>query len=193
MGADPFCRRGIPVPILLSKLRPPFVALVVFCSVGRIGPSPPDRPVRTTLQKQGTPMGAHGVQIKRPSWGDLCFGGGVLSQTAPSFLRFLRLFAAKPGPARFRAGAGVLTADRGGDFYPQMTQIYTDEREDGEEQGTVSWPGPHLWKSCSPSVDDLSLLSNPPRRVKVPIPVVEQCRQSSEAPSFFASLAPFCG
>ena len=39
--------------ILLSKLRAVFVVLVVFCSVGRIGPSPPDRPVRTTLQKQG--------------------------------------------------------------------------------------------------------------------------------------------
>ena len=39
---------------LLSKLRALFVALVIFCSVGRIGPSPPNRPIRTTLQKQGT-------------------------------------------------------------------------------------------------------------------------------------------
>ncbi len=44
----------------------------------------------------------------------------------------------------------------------------------GRGHEIVSWPGPHLWKSCSPSVDDLSVLSNPPRRVKVPIPVVEQ-------------------
>ena len=54
----------------------------------------------------------------------------------------------------------------------------------GRGQEIVSWPGPHLWKSCSPSVDDLPVLSNPPRRVKVPGPVLEQCRQSSEAPSF---------
>ena len=33
--------------ILLSKLRALFVALVVLCSVGRIGPSPPNPPIRT--------------------------------------------------------------------------------------------------------------------------------------------------
>ncbi len=41
MGPGLFCRRDISVPILLSRLRALFVALVVFFSVGRIGPSPP--------------------------------------------------------------------------------------------------------------------------------------------------------
>ena len=96
---------------------------------------------------------------------------GRESSEAPSFLRLLRLFAAKPGPARFRSGEGFFTAegtqnaDKGGDIYPQMTQMFTDEGEDREGQGIVSWPSPHLWKSCSPSVDDLSVLSNPPRWV----------------------------
>ncbi len=58
-----------------------------------------------------------------------------------------------------------------------MTQMFTDEGEDREGQGIVSWPGPHLWKSCSSSVDELSVLSNPPRRVswrrshETPLPI----------------------
>ena len=33
------------------------------------------------------------------------------SSVAPSFLRLLRFFAAKPGPARFRSGEGFLSTD----------------------------------------------------------------------------------
>ena len=53
-GGDGACSTGLIFlsRILLSKLRALLVALIVFCSVGRIGTSPrPDRPMRTTLQK----------------------------------------------------------------------------------------------------------------------------------------------
>ncbi len=86
------------------------VPSVAFCSVGRIGPSPSNRSIRTTLQQQGTPWVAHGVQIKRPSWVNFCFGGCVLSRAAPSFLRILRLFAAKPWPCPFQIRGRAFTA-----------------------------------------------------------------------------------
>ena len=46
MGPDPFCRPDIPVLNIVVETPALFVALVVFCSVGRIGPSPPNRPIR---------------------------------------------------------------------------------------------------------------------------------------------------
>ena len=54
MGPGLLCRPDILSSILLSKLRALLVAWVVFCSVGRIGTSPPNRPIRTPLQRQGT-------------------------------------------------------------------------------------------------------------------------------------------
>ena len=49
-------------------------------------------------------------------------------------------------------------------YYPQMTQIFTDEGEGGEGQDSVSWPRLHLCKSCRPSVDDNSLTGCQRRR-----------------------------
>ncbi len=48
--------------------------------------------------EEGNRIGAHGVQIGRPSWVRSRSRGGVPSQPSPSFLRLLRLFAAKPRP-----------------------------------------------------------------------------------------------
>ncbi len=48
------------------------------------------------------------------------------SQTAPSFLRFLRLFAAKPGPARFPIRGGAFSAeyaDGSGDKFREPTAV----------------------------------------------------------------------
>ena len=56
-GPGPVLPTGYFCPDIVVETPALFVALVVFCSVGRIGTSPPDRPIRTTLQKQGTTEG----------------------------------------------------------------------------------------------------------------------------------------
>ena len=71
---------------------------------------------------------------------------------APSFLRLLRFFAAKPGPARFRSGAGFFAADRGADMFREATAVVSSRRlrlaalsrdaatDSGLRQGSTSHP-----------------------------------------------------
>ena len=144
-----------------------------FCSV-----------VRTGRSGRGWADTAHATELQSGFCSVVRIGrSGRGSSAAPSFLRLLRFFAAKPGPARFRSGEGV--------FIHRCHRCSQMREKTGRGQEIVSWPGPHLWTSCSPSVDDLPVLSNPPRRVKVPRPVMEQCRESSEAPSFLRFLRLF--
>ncbi len=72
------------------------------------------------------------------------------SSVAPSFLRLLRLFAAKPGPARSRSGEGV--------FIHRCHRFTQMKEKTGRGQEIVSWPGPHLWmtsRSCPICQDGL--------------------------------------
>ncbi len=81
--------------ILLSRLRALFVALVVLCSVGRIGPSPPDRPVRTR-QVSGfrfslkPPWQSMGDEFCRGVHGQRGWGRGGLSTEVTDVHRWSR-------------------------------------------------------------------------------------------------------
>ena len=119
-----------------------------------------------------------GIQMKSPSWVDSCLVDGSPLKRPRLFCVSCAFSRLNPALPVSRSRAGFFTADstenadEGGDFYPQMTQIYTDEGEDREGLGIVSWPGPHL---------RLNSLS----------PVVEPWSRSSGAPSFLRILRFF--
>ena len=73
--------------ILLSKFRALSVALVVFCSVGRIGPSPPNRPIRSGafgifLRDVPSPSMSDASEPKPYAGVELQFGSNILCSSA---------------------------------------------------------------------------------------------------------------
>ena len=139
--------------------------------------------------------------MKSPSWVDSCLVDGSPLKRPRLFCVSCAFSRLNPALPVSRSRAGFFTADstenadEGGDFYPQMTQIYTDEGEDREGLGIVSWPGPHLWIKLRHLPPRFECSAPCPQRSHLRLnslsPVVEPWSRSSGAPSFLRILRFF--